>query len=52
MEMNMLEQIISFYCNDELMGETYITNYLMAKNIVPYISCKHQGDTFLLNPED
>lgn len=45
------EQTIGFYYNEVLVAETSITNYLSKKNVTPYISCKHQGDKFVLNPD-
>lgn len=51
MEIDLPKQLIYFYRNDELVGETVITNYLMEKELTPYISCKHQGDKFLINVE-
>jgi hypothetical protein len=49
MEVDTLEYKINFYCNDEWVCQTVITNHLRNQDFIPYISVKHQGDEFLLN---
>jgi hypothetical protein len=51
LEINMKDRRIGFYCNNIWVCETVLTDYLFERDLVPYISVKHQGDEFLLNDE-